>query len=128
MASAPAPGFFPGRAAVEAYGSGGFRFAGMSHRGSILCLPSGIHAWMAVAPADLTPAAFRLIFDETQPIDILLVGTGTGLVPLPPALKARFRERGISSDSMATGAAVSTYNVLLAENRRVAGAFLAVEI
>ena len=36
---------FPGRAPIDAYGNGGFRFAGMSHRGSILCLPSGIHGW-----------------------------------------------------------------------------------
>ena len=41
----PAPARFPGRAPIDAYGNGGFRFAGMSHRGSILCLPSGIHAW-----------------------------------------------------------------------------------
>lgn len=32
---------FPGRAPIDAYGNGGFRFAEMSHRGSILCLPSG---------------------------------------------------------------------------------------
>uniref|UniRef100_UPI0019535063 hypothetical protein n=1 Tax=Stenotrophomonas maltophilia TaxID=40324 RepID=UPI0019535063 len=36
---------FPGRAPIDAYGNGGFRFADMSHRGSILCLPSGIHGW-----------------------------------------------------------------------------------
>ena len=36
---------YPGRAPIDAYGNGGFRFADMSHRGSILCLPSGIYAW-----------------------------------------------------------------------------------
>ena len=36
---------FPGRAPIEAYGNGGFRFADMSHRGSLLCLPDGIWAW-----------------------------------------------------------------------------------
>ena len=46
---------FPGRAPMDAYGNGGFRFADMSHRGSILCLPSGIHGW---EPAD--PAALRI--------------------------------------------------------------------
>jgi preprotein translocase subunit SecF len=38
-------GFVPGRFAIDAYGRGGFRFADMSHRGSILALPSGVHAW-----------------------------------------------------------------------------------
>ena len=47
----PAPARFPGRAPIDAYGNGGFRFAGMSHRGSILCLPSGIHAWEPLAAA-----------------------------------------------------------------------------
>ena len=41
---------FPGRAPVDAYGNGGFRFAGMSHRGSILCLPSGVHGWQPRDP------------------------------------------------------------------------------
>ncbi|MEA2928999.1 MAG: hypothetical protein QOG38_1427, partial [Hyphomicrobiales bacterium] len=43
----------PQAAAIEAYGKGGFRFAGMSHRGSILCLPSGVWAWPVTAPADI---------------------------------------------------------------------------
>jgi uncharacterized protein len=120
-------GHFPGRAAIEAYGNGGFRFAGMSHRGSILCLPSGIWAWDATTPADLTAAGFARLLAETAPIDMLLVGTGPNLVPLAERLKMRFREKHIQADSMATGAAVRTYNILLAENRRVAGAFLAVE-
>ena len=38
---------FPRPAQIDAYGNGGFRFAGMSHQGSILCLPSGIHGWLA---------------------------------------------------------------------------------
>ncbi len=36
---------FPGRAPIDAYGNGGFRFAGMSHKGSLLCLPSGVYGW-----------------------------------------------------------------------------------
>ena len=43
----------PQAAAIEAYGKGGFRFAGMSHRGSILCLPAGIWAWPVTAPAEI---------------------------------------------------------------------------
>ena len=50
---------FPGRAPVEAYGNGGFRFADMSHRGSILCLPSGIHGWEPADPVMLGHERFR---------------------------------------------------------------------
>jgi len=118
---------YPGRAPIEAYGNGGFRFAGMSHRGSILCLPSGIHGWAATSAAELDAAAFEKLFAETERIDILLVGMGNGPAPVPAALRAAFRERGISSDGMSTGAAVRTFNVLLAEDRAVAAALIAVD-
>ena len=118
---------FPGRAPIDAYGNGGFRFAEMSHRGSILCLPSGIHGWPPAAPAALALADFERVFNETETIEILLVGTGETLKPLPAALRQAFRERGISADPMSTGAAVRTYNVLLAEDRAVAAALVAVD-
>lgn len=123
----PAPaGFVPGRHAIEAYGRGGFRFAGMSHRGSILILPSGIHAWpvedgRAITARDLAP-----VLREASGVEFLLLGTGPDIVPLPDALRLPFREAGISVDTMQTGAAARTYNVLLAEERRVAAALIAV--
>ena len=52
---------FPGRAPIDAYGDGGFRFAEMSHRGSILCLPSGIHGSKPSMPPVLTRADLELI-------------------------------------------------------------------
>jgi uncharacterized protein len=118
---------YPGRAPVDAYGNGGFRFADMSHRGSILCLPSGIHGWQPEDPAKLTLEDFERVFQQADGIEILLVGTGTELRPLPPALRQAFREAGISADPMSTGAAVRTYNVLLAEDRAVAAALVAVD-
>jgi len=118
---------FPGRAPIDAYGDGGFHFADMSHRGSILCLPSGIHGWQPVDPQALTEADFARLFEEAAGLDILLVGTGRDLRPLTRALKERFREAGVSADVMSTGAAVRTYNVLLAEDRSVAAALVAVD-
>ncbi|MBB4064973.1 Mth938-like domain-containing protein [Gellertiella hungarica] len=117
---------FPGRAPIDAYGNGGFRFADMSHRGSILCLPSGIHGWDAEEGAALTPDLFARVIAEAEGIEVLLVGTGRSLVPLPAALKAALREKGIGSDPMSTGAAVRTYNIMLAESRAVAAALIAV--
>ncbi|MDA8869757.1 MTH938/NDUFAF3 family protein [Rhizobiaceae bacterium] len=116
---------FPGRAALESYGNGGFRFAGMSHRGSILCLPSGVHAWSAESVTDFSAAAFAPVMDESG-IEVLLVGTGANLVPLPASLVAALRDAGIRAEPMATGAAARTFNVLLSENRPVAAALLAV--
>ncbi|MEO9526808.1 Mth938-like domain-containing protein [Roseibium sp.] len=118
---------FPGRAPVDAYGNGGFRFAKMSHRGSLLCLPSGIYGWNLSDPSGLTLETFHKVFEEQEDIEVVLVGTGTDLRPLPSALKDAFREAGILADPMSTGAAVRTYNVLLSENRAVAAALLAVD-
>jgi len=117
---------FPGRAPIDAYGNGGFRFADMSHRGSLLCLPSGIYGWDVSTPDDLDAANFDRLFEEADDIEILLVGCGSDLLPLKPELRTRLRDVNISADPMATGAAVRTYNVLIAEGRAVAAAFLAV--
>ncbi|MDX8477986.1 Mth938-like domain-containing protein [Mesorhizobium sp. VK24D] len=118
---------FPGKAPIEAYGNGGFRFADMSHRGSLLCLPSGIHGWEPADPLALKMADFDKLFAVADRIEILLVGTGKDLRPLSAALRTAFKEAGISADPMSTGAAVRTYNVLLAEDRAVAAALIAVD-
>lgn len=117
---------FPGRAPIEAYGNGGFRFADMSHRGSILCLPSGIHGWDVKDDQPLTMEMFRKVLAETKDIEFLLVGTGLSIRPLPADLKAALRAANVSSDPMSSGAAVRTYNVMLAESRAVAAALIAV--
>ncbi|QDB99115.1 Mth938-like domain-containing protein [Mesorhizobium sp. 8] len=118
---------YPGRAPIEAYGNGGFRFADMSHRGSLLCLPSGIHGWQPADPVALTAADFDKVVAEAEGIEILLVGTGEEIRPLSKTLRAALKEAGIAADPMSTGAAVRTYNVLLAEDRAVAAAFVAVD-
>lgn len=118
---------FPGRAPVDAYGGGGFRFAGMSHFGSILCLPSGIHGWPVASFGELSLDSFARVLEQAGEIEVLLVGTGVDLRPLKPDWKATFREAGILADPMSTGAAVRTFNVMLSEDRAVAAAFLAVE-
>ncbi|MXN52181.1 hypothetical protein GR158_13740 [Shinella sp. AETb1-6] len=117
---------FPGRAPIDAYGNGGFRFADMSHRGSILCLPSGIHGWDKQDGSPLTLDDLQRVLNEAGDIEVLLVGTGKEIRPLAPEIKAALRERRISSDPMSTGAAVRTFNVMLAESRAVAAALIAV--
>jgi len=118
---------FPGRAPIEAYGNGGFRFADMSHRGSLLCLPSGIYGWEPVDPMALGPADFDRLMAEAASIEVLLVGMGKELRRLPHTVRDAFRQVRISADPMSTGAAVRTYNVLLAEDRAVAAALIAVD-
>ncbi len=116
----------PRPAPIDAYGNGGFRFAGMSHRGALLCFPDGIWAWPVTGLADLTPASLEPAFARADSLDFFLIGGGDNPWVLPDALRARFREVALSVDAMTTGAAVRTYNILLAENRRVGAALIAV--
>lgn len=118
---------FPGRAAIDAYGNGGFRFADMSHRGSLLIVPSGIYAWPVTRFEALTPANFELVFEEAAVIDFVLLGTGPRQRFLSPELCRAFAAAGLGLEVMDTGAACRTYNVLLAEERAVAAALIAVE-
>lgn len=118
-------GFAPGRHAIDAYGGGGFRFSEMAHRGSILALPSGVMAWKVASASEFDEAAFAPVLAEAAEIEVLLVGTGVNVVPLPEALRWRLRDSGMRLDVMQTGAAARTYNILLAENRRVAAALVA---
>ena len=123
----PGQGFYPYQAPLDAYGNGGFRFAGMSHRGSILALPSGIEAWGAASPVEITPPSLARLIAEAPAIDILLIGCGDALVPLSREVRAALQSAGLDPELMATGAAVRTYNVLLSEERAVAAALVAVE-
>jgi uncharacterized protein len=116
----------PQPAPVEAYGNGGFRFGGMSHRGSLLCFADGIWAWPVTSVAGLTIAALEPAFARADQLDFFLIGGGRDPFVLPDRLRKRFRDVSLSVDAMPTGAAVRTWNVLLAERRRVGAALIAV--
>jgi len=120
-------GFLPGAHPIEGYGAGGFRFGSISHRGSILALPSGIYSWSAVTVTGIDIASLEALFREPPGrIELLLIGTGVDTAPLNASLRQRLAEAGIRPEAMSTGAAARTYSILLGEKRRVAAALLAV--
>ena len=117
----------PYRAPIDGYGKGGFRFAGMSHRGSLLCLPSGLWAWPVTQADDINETALMPVFDAAANIGLFLLGAGRETWILPEALRMRFHELKITIEVARTGAAVSTYNILLGEGRCVAAGIIAVD-
>jgi len=117
----------PYAAAIDGYGDGGFRFANMSHRGSLLCLPDGIWAWPVTNVREITEAALAPVFERAGSIDLFFIGGGRDPFVLPPALRARFRDLSISVECLATGPAAQTYNILLGEKRRVGAGLVAVD-
>jgi len=116
----------PYPAPIDAYGNGGFRFAGMSHRGSILCLPDGIWAWPVATIADLTEAMLAPALSRADALDLFLIGAGRDPSALRADLRRLFHDAGISVDCLATGPAAQTYNILLGERRRVGAGLIAV--
>lgn len=123
----PGQGFYPYQAGIDGYGNGGFRFAGMSHRGSLLCLPTGMHKWDVTAPAGITLESLAPVFAAASQIDVLLVGLGKDIAGFPRPIREALRERSIIVEAIATGGAVRTYNILLGEDRAVGAAFIAVD-
>jgi uncharacterized protein len=119
-------GYVPGRHKIDDYGGGGFRFADMSHRGSILALPTGIRAIAAASWSDIDAASIDLALSDSGGLDIFIVGSGKDLTPLAAPLRAKLRAAGVGCETMATGAAVRTYNMLVDEGRRVGALLIAV--
>lgn len=119
--------FFPECAPIDAYGNCGFRFAGMSHRGSLLILPGGIYGWPPATLDEFAPDVFSRVFEQAENIDFLLLGTGTQRLEPSSEVSRAFVKAGVGLEVMDTGAACRTFNVLLGEQRAVAAALLAVE-
>lgn len=123
--------YLPGRAPIDAYGNGGFRFADMSHRGSLLIVPSGVYAWdvtdFDALIANPRASSLARFLDELKPPAFVLLGTGLEHRMPPKPMADLFMAAGIALEPMATGAAARTYNVLLAEGRTFGAALIAVD-
>jgi uncharacterized protein len=117
----------PRQALIDAHGGGGFRFAGLSHRGSLLCLADGIWAWPVATPAALTLEILSAVLARAQNLDFFIIGTGTEPWAVPTALRQMFRDAHVSLDAMTTGPAARTYNVMLMEGRRVGAGLIAID-
>ena len=115
---------------IEAYGEGRFRIASQVFTGSILIGREEISPWSIDS---LAGHSVETLFDSLTPLiaapsraALLLIGCGEHGELLPTALRIRLRDLGIAAEAMDTGAACRTYNVLIAEDRSVAAALIAV--
>ncbi len=116
-----------GRQVIEAYGPSGFRVSGVTYAGAVIVFPESTLSWRAAVMADVTIdslAPVRQRAGGDQAIEILLLGCGRRIMPVPPPLRLELRQIGTTIEAMDTGAACRTYDVLLTEGRRVAAALL----
>jgi uncharacterized protein len=109
---------------IDGYGPGLFRIGGYQHMGGLLILPRRVAQWTPAWP--LTAGCVADILAAATDIDIVLIGMGADIAPLPREVRAAIEAAGPGVDAMATPAACGAFNVLLAEERRVAAALLPV--
>ena len=113
-----------GRHVIESYGADGFRINGERHSGPVIVWPERVVPWAVSGIASVAIETLDAMFAAEPRIEILLIGSGPTFEMAPPALRQALSARSIAVESMDTGAACRTYNVLMAEDRRVAAALL----
>ena len=116
-----------GRQIIESYGGGRFRISGQVHAGSRLVFPERVLPWAATAASEASLENLAPVVEAGRAgsVDLLLLGQGVRMQPVPVALRQALRDAGIVVEPMDTGAACRTYNVLMAEGRLVAAALVA---
>jgi len=110
---------------IQGYGRAGFKVSGVRHEGSILVLPDQTMSWPVGKTSELTLQSLKPIIETNPAIEIVIVGCGASLSMLPLTLREVMRSKKIGIESMDTGAACRTFNVLVGEGRRVAAALIA---
>lgn len=112
-----------GRQVIESYGTAGFHVSGTAYAGSILVFADSALAWPVASLSEATIERFAPVLTRGD-IEILLLGCGRRMGQVPADLRRALRAGGVVLDTMDTGAACRTYNILLAEERRVAAALI----
>jgi len=112
-----------GRQIIERYAASGFRVNGVIYHGSVLVFPDLTVAWDAANASDVTLDTLAPVIEHGG-VEILLLGLGRSTSAIPATLRTALRTAGIALEAMDTGAACRTYNVLVAEDRRVAAALI----
>ena len=117
-----------GKQIIEGYGEGGFRISGRRVEGSVIVFPDKVVSWSTapIGDANLGNLDSVSAAGRTGAVELLLVGTGARMMQIDRTLRQALRADGVVIEVMDTGAACRTYNVLMAEGRRVAAALIAV--
>ena len=112
-----------GRQIIERYAASGFRVSGVIYRGPVLVFPERTVPWEAASAANLSLDTLSPVVEHGG-IQVLLLGLGNSTRAIPTELRHALRSHRIALEPMTTAAACRTYNVLIAEDRRVAAALI----
>lgn len=116
----------PGQQIIQSYAGGGFRVSGQAYQGAVIVWPEQTVPWAFSSFADIQVSDFSPVYEHDPLPDVVLFGTGATQQFLVPVLRQALRDKGLVIEVMDSGAACRTYNVLVAEGRRVVAALLPV--
>ena len=111
---------------IRSYGPGHFLISEREWRSPVLVTRLQTTAWSVTCAEDLALDNLTAITEAPTPTELLVVGCGPRAAFLPPPLRAALKAAGMALEVVDTGSACRTYNVLLAEGRRVAAALIPV--
>ena len=107
---------------ITGYGEGYVVVNGERRASSVVVLPDRIEQWDVAAFDSLTAEDFAFL--KKLGVEIVLLGTGSRQRFPHPRLTASLAQAGIGLEVMDVQAACRTYNILVAEARKVAAALL----
>ena len=114
------------RQLIEGYGDGRFRITGEVYDGSVIVFPERAVTWPVTGIAEVTLDSLSAVTQGPDEVELLLLGCGARTQLITKAFRQPLRDAGVVLEPMDTGAAARTFNVLMAEERRVAAALIAV--
>ena len=113
--------------AIDGFGGGGFRVAGVWRPGSLLILADEPRDWRPASLAELTQADLEaVIAAPAGTVEFVLLGTGRAQSLPPPPVREALRAAGLGLEFMASDAAAKLHNVLASEGRLFATALIAI--
>ena len=107
---------------IRSHAPGNITVEQQTFQNSLLIFGDTIELWPVNAAAELgVESAVPLLAYEPE---LIVIGTGSRFAFPDGAFQQALREAGVGCEPMATDAACRTFNVLVAEERQVLGAFI----
>ena len=116
-----------GRQLIESYGDGAFKISGVVYTAPVIVFPESCFSPDYFEADESNFRLLREVFQTSYSPSVLLFGTGKNTSLIPEIEKEFVRQQNCVLDLMNTGAACRTFNVLCAEDRRVAAVLFPVD-
>lgn len=105
---------------INGYGEGYCVVSQQKYEHPVIVFPQHTLDWQPKDVNELCAEDFKAVIQQKEQVELLLIGLGKSHRPPSPSLRQAMQSHGIQIDIMTADAACRTYNVLLAEGRKLA--------